>query len=99
MSAGLVPGGGWVVEDVEAAGAEVVVTSAAVWVDVVAVVVAMRGSERGATTSGEASGVRRIACRSESFSGSSVSSESDSGGLEGDLGGSTGSDSGVLGRG
>jgi len=30
MSAGLVPGGGWAVEDVEAAGAEVVVTSAVV---------------------------------------------------------------------
>src|SRR5712672_1177203 len=59
----------------------------------------MRGSERGAMTSGEASGVRRIARRSESPSGSMVSSESDSGGSEGDLGGSTGSGSGVAGRG
>ena len=98
MSAGLVPGGGWLTDDDEAAGAEVVVTSAAVWVDVVAVVVAMRGNGRGATTSGEASGVRRIARRSESSSGSWVSSESDSGGFEGDFGGSTGSGL-VVGRG
>src|SRR5712675_2736801 len=59
----------------------------------------MRGSERGATTSGEANGVRRIACRSESPSKSWVSSESDSGGFEGDSGGSTGSGSGVVGCG
>ena len=65
----------------------------------VAVVVAIRGSERGATTSGEASGVRRIDRRSESSSGFWVSSESDSGGFEGDFGGSTGSGSGVVGRG
>jgi len=52
ISAGLVPGGGWVVEDDEAAGAEVVVTSATVWVDMVAVVVAIKGNERGAIVTG-----------------------------------------------
>jgi len=61
MSAGLVPDGGWVVVEDEAAGAEVEVTAAAVWVDVVAVVVAISGSEWEVTTSGEASGVRQIA--------------------------------------
>src|SRR5712671_3590576 len=50
----------------------------------------MRGSGRGATTSGEANGVRRIARRRESSSGSWVLSESDSGGFEGDFGGSGG---------
>jgi len=69
MSAGEVPAGGWVVDD-GAVGAEVEVVSAAVWVDVVAVVVAIRGKERGVTVSGEARGVRRIAWRRESSSGS-----------------------------
>jgi len=59
-----------VVVDDEAAGAEVAVTSAAVWTDVVAVVVAIRGSELGVTVSGEANGVRRIVRRRESSSGS-----------------------------
>ena len=50
----------WVVDD-EAAGAEVVVASVVVWVDVVAVVVAIRGSARGVTVIGEVKGMRRIA--------------------------------------
>ena len=44
-----------------AVGVGVEVVSAAVWVDVVAVVVAIRGNERWVTVSGEAKGVRRIA--------------------------------------
>jgi len=60
MSAGVVPAGGWVVDD-GAVGAGVEVVSAAVWVDVVAVVVAIRGKERGVMVSREARGVRRIA--------------------------------------
>ena len=58
------------VVDDEAAGAEVEVTSAAVWTDVVAVVVAIRGNERGVTVSRDANGVRRIVRRRESSSGS-----------------------------
>ena len=99
MSAGLVPDGGWVVVDDEAAGAEVEVTSAAVWTDVVAVVVAIRGSELGVLTIGEVNGVSRIAWRSESSSGSWVLSKSDSGGFEGDFGGSGSSGSDMTGCG
>jgi len=84
--------------DDEAAGADVVVTSAAVWVDVEVAAVVIRGNARGTTTSGEANGVRRIAWRRESSSGSCVLSKSDSGEFEGDLGGSGSSGSGVGGR-
>ena len=96
MSAGLVPVGGWAVDD-GAVGAEVEVVGAAVWVDVVATVVVIRGNEQGATVSGEAKGVRRIARRSESSSGSWVLSELESGGTEGNFGGSRDSGSGVSG--
>jgi len=82
-----VPDGGWVVEDV-VAGAEVVVVSAAVWVDVVATVVAIRGRERGVMEIGEVNGVRWIAWRRESSSGFGVLSGSDSIGSEGVFGGS-----------
>jgi len=58
-------------------------------------VVAIRGNERGVTVSGEAKGVRRIARRRESSSGSWVLSESDAGGSEGDFGGSGASGLGV----
>ena len=78
-----------------AVGVGVEVVSAAVWVDVVAVVVAIRGNERGVTVSGEAKGVRRIARRSESSSGSWVLSESDPSGSRGDVDGSGVSGSGV----
>src|SRR5712671_6903858 len=61
ISAGEVPGGGWAVVVDEAAGAEVGAVSVVVWTDVVAVVVAIRGNERGTTVRGEANGVRRIA--------------------------------------
>ena len=87
ISAGVVPAGGGAVVD-EAAGAEVEVVGRVVWVDVAVVVAAIRGSEGEITTSGEAKGVERIAWRRESSSGSRVLSESDSGGSEGDFGGS-----------
>jgi len=48
------------VVDDGAVGAEAEVASVVVWVDVVAVVAAIRGKERGVTSSGEAKGVRRI---------------------------------------
>jgi len=56
--------------------------------DVVVVVVAIEGNERGVTVSGEANGVRRIARRRESSSGSSVLSGSDVTDSVGDFGGS-----------
>jgi len=84
----------WAVVD-EAAGAEVVVASVVVWTDVVAVVVAIRGNTRGIVAIGDANGVRQIAWRRESSSGSRVLSESDIGGSNGDFGGSGVSASGV----
>ena len=89
MSAGLVPDGGWVVED-WAVGADGVVVRVADWVDVVAVVVAaIRGNAGAAIVIGEVKGVRRIARRRESLSGSSVLSGSNATDSEGDFGGST----------
>jgi len=60
MSAGLVPVGGWVLED-ETVGAETVVVRAAVWVDVVAVVVVIMGKGGSRVAIGEVKGVRWIA--------------------------------------
>ena len=67
ISAGLVPVGGWAVND-EAAGAEVGGEIVAITAAVVVVVVAIRGNEGKAVASGEVRGVRRIARRRESSS-------------------------------
>jgi len=72
----------------EVVGAEVGREVVIVWADVVLVVVAIKGSEQGFGAIGEVKGVRRIVRRRESSSGSRVLSESDSGGSEGDFGGS-----------
>jgi len=76
------------VVDDGAVGAEVEVESAAVWTDIVAVVVAIRGNERGAGVSRDTKGVRQIVWRRNSSSGFRALSESDSAGSEGDFGGS-----------
>jgi len=80
ISAGEVPVGGWAVEEDEAVGAEVEMVVVAAWVVVEdeAVMVAISGNDRGPIAIGEVSGVRRIARRRESSSGSWTLPESDS---------------------
>ena len=87
ISAGVVPTGGWAVVE-EATEVEVEAVGAVVWVDVAVerVMVAIGGSDLGATGSGEVSGVRRIARRRESSSRSWSLPESGSGDFGGDSG-------------